>query len=88
MCLCVWASGAEPGQWFFDLKDGTGCVGEASASDPQSFDCRFEVTSENFVRMFQGDLIPSKAFMSGDMSIEGDVFAAIKLEKLLRKLNQ
>ncbi|KAF7256335.1 hypothetical protein EG68_06442 [Paragonimus skrjabini miyazakii] len=78
-------TGAQPGIWFIDLRTGKGRVGKANEESTE-FDCRFEMTSEAFAKMFEGKLMPSKAFMSGEMHIDGDVFSAIKLEKLLRKM--
>ncbi|KER24871.1 hypothetical protein T265_07547 [Opisthorchis viverrini] len=77
----------EPGHWFIDLRAGSGCAGRAE-TDASEFDCRFELGSDQFVKMFEGKVIPSKAFIAGDLHIDGDVFAAIKLEKLLKNMNK
>ncbi|CAH8601437.1 unnamed protein product [Dicrocoelium dendriticum] len=80
-------SGDEPGHWFIDLRAGEGKVGKAT-EDPSSYDCRFEMTSTNFVRLFKGELVPTEAFITGQLNIDGDVFSALKLEKLLAKVNR
>ncbi|TGZ75198.1 hypothetical protein CRM22_000513 [Opisthorchis felineus] len=77
----------EPGHWFIDLRAGSGCAGRAE-TDASEFDCRFELSSDQFVKMFEGKVIPTKAFLAGDLHIDGDVFAAIKLEKLLVNMNK
>ena len=39
--------------------------------------------SEDFVKMFQGQLNPLQAFMGGNMEVKGDKMLAAKLEKLM-----
>ena len=39
--------------------------------------------SEDFVKMFQGQLNPLQAFMGGKMEVKGDKMLAAKLEKLM-----
>lgn len=83
-------SGSEPGQWYIDLSAGTGCVGKAGTFEDEiaKYNTRFEMTSEDFAKMFLGQLIPSKAFMMGEMKIDGDLLAAVRLEKLMMDLNK
>ncbi|CAL8073218.1 unnamed protein product [Calicophoron daubneyi] len=81
-------TGREPGEWFLDLRPECVGVGKATGekSDPNAFDCRFELSSENLQKMFLGGLPPIKAFLSGDLNIDGDVYAALKLQNLLKKM--
>ncbi|VDP90658.1 unnamed protein product [Echinostoma caproni] len=81
-------SGTRPGAWFVDLTSGKGTVGRATGdrADASKFDCRFTTTSENFERMICGQLSPSKAFLAGDLDLEGDVFLTMKLEQLFKEL--
>ena len=44
------------------------------------------MTSEDFVKMFKGELNPTQAFMSGKLKIKGDMMIAMKLEKLMGKM--
>lgn len=82
--------GSQPGVWFIDLKSNKGVVGRATGdrADPMKFDCRFNLSSEDFGKLFYGQVSPSKAFLTGDLEIAGDVFLAMKLEKLLKDINK
>ena len=40
----------------------------------------------NFQKMFAGKLKPTTAFMTGKMKLEGDMGKAMKLEKLMGKM--
>lgn len=76
--------GKEPGVWHLDLKNGSGSAGEGEINDP---DVVMTLSSENFAKMFSGKLKPSTAFMMGKVKIQGDMTLAIKLEKLMKKVN-
>ena len=43
--------------------------------------------SEDFVKMFKGELKATNAFMSGKLKIKGDMMMAMKLEKLMKQLS-
>ena len=79
--------GKEPGTWYLDLKNGGGAVGQGDGGY-ESPDVVMSLTSDNFVKMFSGKLKPSTAFMMGKLKIQGDMTMAIKLEKLMKKINQ
>ncbi|THD27338.1 Hydroxysteroid dehydrogenase like protein 2 [Fasciola hepatica] len=81
-------SGSQPGTWFVDLRSDKGAAGRATGdrADPMKFDCRLNLTSENFGKLFCGQMSPSRAFLAGDLEIAGDVFLATKLEKFLKDL--
>ena len=42
--------------------------------------------SEDFVKMFKGELNPTQAFMVGQLKIKGDMMIAMKLEKLMKTM--
>ena len=63
-----------------DLKNLPGNVGQGA---PSSADVTMIMDSEDFVKMFQGSLKPTAAFMSGKLKIKGDMGKAMKLEKLM-----
>ena len=42
--------------------------------------------SEDFVRMFQGQIKPMQAFMAGKLEARGDKMLAVKLEKIMAKV--
>eukprot|EP00794_Sanderia_malayensis_P007760 gene7760-8604_t len=78
-------SGEEAGDWYLDLKNNSGSLGKG---DPPSGPAgvTMECSSDDFVKMFKGELNPAQAFMSGKMKIGGDMMMAMKLEKLMKKM--
>lgn len=44
--------------------------------------------SEDFIKMFKGELKAVSAFMSGKLKIQGDMALAMKLEKLMNKMDR
>merc|ERR1711902_241153 len=74
----------ESGKWFLDLKNGNGACGKGEASTPA--DSTFVMKDEHFQQMFAGKLKPASAFMTGKMKIKGDMGKAMKLEKLMGKM--
>merc|ERR1712066_1125465 len=71
-------------EYFLDLKNGSGACGPGSASTAP--DATLSMTTENFNKMFSGQLKPAQAFMSGKLKISGNMGQAMKLEKLMGKL--
>ena len=76
--------GANSGKWFLDLKSGKGLAGQGDP--PTSADAHLTMDSTDFVKMFQGKLKATSAFMTGKLKIKGDMGKAMKLEKLMGKL--
>ncbi|XP_014664941.1 PREDICTED: hydroxysteroid dehydrogenase-like protein 2 [Priapulus caudatus] len=74
----------EDGKYHLDLKAGEGAYGRGDA--PAKTDTTMTMSSENFVKMFSGQLKPAVAFMSGKLKIKGDMGKAMKLEKLMGKM--
>ncbi|CAH3020852.1 unnamed protein product, partial [Porites evermanni] len=77
--------GKEPGVWFVDLKNNSGNVGSGSFPGGDA-NCTMNLDSEDFVKMFKGELNPTQAFMGGKLKIKGDMMLAMKLEKLMGKM--
>ncbi|XP_074641527.1 hydroxysteroid dehydrogenase-like protein 2 [Tubulanus polymorphus] len=74
-------SGAEAGEWYMDLKTGSGSIKQGKpASDP---DCTFQMDSDNFIKIFKGEMKSTTAFMLGRMKIKGNLSIAMKLEKIM-----
>lgn len=71
-------------EWFLDLKNGAGQCGQGKS--PVDSDAHFTMSSANFGKMFSGKLKPTAAFMSGRLKITGNMGKAMKLEKLMGKL--
>ncbi|XP_015261714.1 PREDICTED: hydroxysteroid dehydrogenase-like protein 2 [Gekko japonicus] len=78
-------SGEEGGTWYIDLKSKGGSAGSGEA--PGKVDVIMSMSSSDFVKMFSGKLKPTMAFMSGKLTIKGDMALAIKLEKLMGQFN-
>uniref|UniRef100_A0A3Q3AHX6 Hydroxysteroid dehydrogenase-like protein 2 n=1 Tax=Kryptolebias marmoratus TaxID=37003 RepID=A0A3Q3AHX6_KRYMA len=79
-------SGEHTGVWFLDLKSGSGTAGEGEP--PSKADVVMMMDSSDFSKMFSGNLKPTMAFMSGKLRIKGDMALAIKLEKLMSRMNK
>jgi len=70
--------------WYLDLKNGAGACGKGAS--PAAVDASFKMSAANFGKMFSGNLKPTAAFMTGRLKIEGNMGKAMKLEKLMGKL--
>ncbi|KAK3793145.1 hypothetical protein RRG08_024976 [Elysia crispata] len=78
-------SGSEEGNWFIDLKSGAGSAGQGTLESP---DCTMALDSNLFLDMFAGKANSTTAFMMGKLKIKGDMMAAMKLEKLMKKMSK
>jgi len=72
--------------WFLDLKSEEGGCGKGTA--PVKADCTFALPIDVFLRMFSGDLKPTAAFMQGKMKLKGDASKALRLETLMKSMNE
>lgn len=79
-------SGEHAGVWFLDLKSGSGSTGQGQP--PVKADVIMTMSSSDFSKMFGGKLKPTLAFMSGKLRIKGDMALALKLEKLMNRMNK
>lgn len=70
--------------WYLDMKEGSGKVGQGPPPSPAG--CTMTMDSEDFVKMFAGQMKPTTAFMMGKLKIQGDMGLAMKLEKLMGKM--
>ena len=57
-------------------------------SDISSAGCTMAMDSDDFAKMFRGELNSMQAFMSGRLKIKGDMAQALKLEKLTKTLQK
>lgn len=78
--------GADEGQYFLDMKSGTGVVGKGAP--PNKTDVTISVSGDDFIKLFNGKLSPTSAYMMGKMKIKGDMSKAMALDKLLAKLKK
>jgi len=71
-------------EYFLDLKNGAGSCGQGKPATDA--DATLSMTTDNFNKMFAGQLKPANAFMSGKLKISGNMGKAMKLEKLMGAL--
>ena len=62
--------------------DGASSPNTVSNEDADA-QCTIKMTMENFEKMASGDLDPTAAFMSGKLSVSGDMSIAMKLGSVL-----
>ncbi|XP_026478311.1 hydroxysteroid dehydrogenase-like protein 2 [Ctenocephalides felis] len=78
-------TGSEKSTWHLNLKEGAGSVGRGPPTK-QKADAVLTMDTDNFLKMFGGQLKPAVAYMMGKLKISGDLQKAMKLEKLMAKL--
>ncbi|VDM05023.1 unnamed protein product [Schistocephalus solidus] len=82
-------SGSEPGVWLLNLKSLNGEIKKLESSvDDAKFDCCLELPSEDFVALFNGAAYTADLFAAGKLVIEGDLTAALRLDKQLTQLRK
>lgn len=47
--------------------------------------CTLQMTDENFVKLVEGNLSPTSAFMMGKLKVKGELGQALKLQSILKK---
>ena len=66
------------GQWTVALDDGTVTVAEGAGEA----DCTIRSNEKTLTKIVNGESNPTTAFMMGKIKIDGDMGAAMKLQKL------
>jgi putative sterol carrier protein len=66
------------GQWTVSVVDGTVTVAEGAGDA----DCTIRASEETLVKIARGEANPTTAYMTGKLKIDGDMGAALKLQKL------
>lgn len=66
------------GQWTVRVEDGKVSVAEGT----QDVDATISASEETFEKIVNGDQNPTTAYMTGKLKIQGDMGAALKLQKL------
>ena len=56
---------------------------ETVTTEDGAADCTISASMDTFQEIFQGDLDPTAAFMTGKMKIDGDMGVAMKLAQVL-----
>jgi len=84
--LAIFALFTDSGSFYLDLKNGSGGTGAGSPDAGTKVDVTMTLNKADFIKMFAGQMNPTSAFMTGRLKIKGDLGLAMKLEKLLKKL--
>jgi putative sterol carrier protein len=66
------------GQWTVSVEDGKVSVAEGAGVA----DCTIRASEETLVKIARGEANPTTAYMTGKLKIDGDMGAALKLQKL------
>jgi putative sterol carrier protein len=66
------------GEWTVSVVDGTVTVAEGAGDA----DCTIRASEETLVKIARGEANPTTAYMTGKLKIDGDMGAALKLQKL------
>ncbi len=66
------------GQRTVTVEDGTVTVAEGTGEA----DCTIRASEETLVKIARGEANPTTAYMTGKLNIDGDMGAALKLQKL------
>merc|ERR1712226_503364 len=72
----------EKGKYFVDFKNGSGAVGVGDA--PTKADVTITMNEEIFLKIFNRELAPATAFMTGKVKVSGDLSKALTLEKVMK----
>ena len=65
-----------------DLKNGEGSV--STGEPPEKPEVTITMNSENLLKMFNRELQPANAFMTGKLTVKGDLSKALTLEKIMK----
>ncbi len=74
-------SGAEPGFWYAEIKDGKVNVQSGSHPNPKM---TLTADSEDYIKLFTGQLDPMAAFMAGKLKLSGDLNLAMKMTQFFK----
>jgi putative sterol carrier protein len=66
------------GQWTVAVEDGAVSVTEGTSEA----DCTISASEETLVKIAKGEANATTAYMTGKLKIQGDMGAALKLQKL------
>jgi len=75
-------TGAEPGEWYAVIKDGTCEV--AQGIPPRQPTMTLTADSADYVKIFTGELDGMAAFMQGKIKLGGDLNLAMKLMQMFK----
>ncbi|WP_025026566.1 SCP2 sterol-binding domain-containing protein [Caldalkalibacillus mannanilyticus] len=74
-------SGDDQGTFQVKIQDNQAVFTNEAKEEPKA---TFVLSDKNFVKLVEGNLNPTTAFMMGKIKIKGDLSAAMKLQSLLK----
>jgi len=74
----------DKGKFYVDFKNASGCVGEGEPPIDKKPDVTIRLNSDIFVKIFNREIAPATAFMTGKVKISGDLTKALTLEKVMK----
>ncbi len=74
-------TGAEPGEWYAEIKDGAVKVEQGVHPSPKM---TLTADSADYVKLFTGELDPMQAFMQGKLKLQGDLNLAMKMNQFFK----
>ena len=75
-------TGAEAGEWNAAIKDGAVAVTQGDAPKPANM--TLTADSQDYVKIFTGELDGMQAFMQGKIKLAGDLNLAMKLMQMFK----
>ena len=79
------------GKYHIDFKEGDGQVGEGDVPNkPDGYrpDVKITMNNENMLKMFNRELKPATAFMTGKLKLSGELSKALALETVLKEARE
>ena len=74
-------SGAEPGDWYAELNEGRDSVQQGTHINPKM---TLSADSDDYIKLFTGQLDPMQAFMAGKLKLTGDLNLAMKMTQFFK----
>ena len=74
-------TGAEPGSWNAQIKDGAVKVEQGTYPTPTM---SLTADSSDYIKLFVGELDPMQAFMQGKLKLQGDLNLAMKMTQFFK----
>jgi len=74
-------TGAEPGSWNAQIRNGTVQVEQGAHPNPTM---TLAADSGDYIKLFVGELDPMQAFMQGKLKLQGDLNLAMKMTQFFK----
>ncbi|AXF57265.1 SCP2 sterol-binding domain-containing protein [Salicibibacter kimchii] len=72
----------------YELMFSDGQVNVHHEPQSEGADCTLKLSEKNFIKLIEGDWDPTKAFMMGQLKVEGKLGNALKLHQIVKTYNQ